>query len=138
MGKLKIRPITLESINSKEKYNNIASMFKKHEFYISMSPRINFLGDILAKIIGFSRESGIAILSKTRRLSNLLREKVIALEFPKKFDKAMMSKQEIVGKLFDFQGGRSTKFFIGIALSLGGFIHPVIGVPGLMFAFMDP
>jgi len=138
LEKLEIKPITLENVDNKEKYDNIASMFIKHKFYISMSPEINFLGDILAKIIGFSMKSGIAILSKTRRLSNLLREKLIALELPKKFDEAVMIKKEIVGKLFDFQGGRATKFFIGIALSFGGLIHPAIVIPGLMFAFMDP
>lgn len=138
INKLKTEPITLENIDDKGKYEEIMFMFKRHEFYISMSPKINFLGDVIGKIIGFSKARGIAILSKTRRLSNLLREKIIALELPKKFDEAVMGKQEIVGKLFDFQGGKATKFFIGVALSLGGFIHPVIGVPGLMFAFMDP
>jgi hypothetical protein len=138
MEKLKTKPITLENIDDKEKYEKIVSMFERHKFYISMSPKINFLGDILGKIIGFSKTRGIAILSKTRRLSNLLREKIIALELPERFDKAVMGKQEVVGELFDFQGGKATKFFIGIALSFGGFIHPAIGVPGLMFAFMDP
>jgi len=138
MEKLKIEPITLESVADKEQYEKIVSMFEKHKFYISMSPKINFLGDVLGKIIVFSKTRGIAILSKTRRLSNLLREKIIALELPKRFDKAVMSKQDVVGKLFDFQGGKATKFFIGITLSLGGFISPAIGVPGLMFAFIDP
>jgi len=104
MERLKIEPITIENIDDREGYENIVSMFKRHKFYISMGPMINFLGDIIGKLIVFSKSKGIAILSKTRRLSNLLREKVITLELPKRFDKAVMGKQEVFDKIFDFQG----------------------------------
>ena len=103
-----------------------------------MSPKMNLLGDVIAKIIVFSKKTGVAILSKTRRLANLLRESIVTLELPKKFDDAIVKKQEITGQLFHFQGGRAAKFFIGVILSAGGFIHPAIGVPGIVFAFMDP
>ena len=137
MEKLKIKPITLENIDEKEVYEKIVSMFKEHEFYISMSPKINFLGDILGKIIGFSKVKGVAVFSKTRRLSNLLREKIIVLELPKRLDKVVMSKQKVVGKLFDFQGGKATKFFIGITFSLYSDISEISDL-GVIFAFMDP
>ena len=136
--KISIIPITAEDIEDKEEYESILSMFKKHTFYVSMSPKMNFLGDMLAKIIGFSKKTGVAILSKTRRLSNLIREKIVTLELPKKFDDVVLRKQEITGQLFRFHGGKATKFFIGVVLSAGGFIHPAIGVPGMLFAFMDP
>lgn len=138
--KIKIKIITTEKIEDKQKYDTIVSMFQKHKFYISMSPKLNFLGDILAKIITFSKQTGFAILSKTRRFSNLLREKIVSLELPKMLDDAVSIKGEIVGRLFDFQGGKATKFFIGITLTVGGFVHvhPAIAVPGLIFAFTDP
>ena len=135
---ISIIQITAEDIEDKKEYETILSMFEKHTFYISMSPRMNFLGDVLAKIIGFSKKTGILILSKTRRFANLLREKIVTIELPKKFDDVVIKKQEITGKIFRFQGGRATKFFIGVILSAGGFIHPAIGVPGIVFAFMDP
>ena len=136
--KISIIPITDEDIEDKEEYESILSMFEKHTFYVSLSPKMNFLGDVLAKIIGFSKKTGVAILSKTRRLSNLIRGKIVTLELPKKFDDVVLRKQEITGQLFRFHGGRAAKFFIGIILSAGGFIHPAIGVPGMLFAFMDP
>jgi len=138
LEKISINTITDEDIEDKEEYQTILSMFGKHSFYVSMSPKMNLLGDVLAKIIGFSKKTGVAILSKTRRLANLLRERIVTLELPKKFDNAVVKKQEITGQLFHFQGGRAAKFFIGVILSAGGFIHPVIGVPGIVFAFMDP
>ncbi len=136
--KISISPISVEDIEDKEEYESILSMFGKHTFYVSMSPKMNLLGDVLAKIIGFSKKSGVAVLSKTRRLANLLREKIVTLELPQKFDDFVMKKQEITKHLFRFQGGRATKFFVGVILSAGGFVHPAIDVPGLVFAFMDP
>ena len=136
--KISINPIAVEDIEDKEGYESILSMFRKHTFYVSMSPKMNFLGDVLAKIIEFSKKSGVAVLSKTRRLANLLRERIVTLELPQKFDDVVMKKQEITKQLFHFQGGRATKFFVGVILSAGGFVHPAIGVPGLVFAFMDP
>jgi len=136
--KISVIPITDQDIDDKEEYEAILPMFAIHTFYISMSPKMNFLGDVLAKIIGFSKKTGVAILSKTRRLANLLRERIVTLELPKKFDNVVMKKQEVTGQLFRFQGGKATKFFIGVILATGGFVHPAIGVPGIVFAFMDP
>ena len=136
--KISINPITNEDIEDKEEYERILSMFNKHTFYVSMSPIMNILGDIIAKIIGFSRKTGVAILSKTRRLSNLLRERIVTLELPKKFDDIILKKQEITGKFFRFHGGRATKFFIGIILSAGSTFHPTISVPSIVFVLMDP
>ncbi len=138
--KIHITPITIEDIE-KEEYESILSMFKKHTFYISMSPKMNFLGDVLAKIIIFSKKTGIAILSKTRRLSNLIRRKIATLELPKKFDEAVLRKKEITDQLFRFPGGKATRFFIGVILTVEGFIHPsypFIGALDMLFVFMDP
>lgn len=138
--KMKIKPISSEDIKGTQNdyYGKYLKMFSEHDFYVSMSPRMNFLGDYLAKILEFSKRTGKTILSKTRRLANLLREKIISLELPKRSDIAITAKSELINKIFDFQGGRATKFFIAIALSGGGFIHPAIGGIGLIFTFFDP
>lgn len=57
---------------------------------------------------------------------------------PQWADDLVIRKQEITGRIFHFQGGRATKVFIGIAFSAVGFVHPIQGVPGLVFAFIDP
>ena len=119
-------------------YEKYLKIFSKHDFYISMSPRMNFLGDYLAKILEYSKLTGKIILSKTRRLANLLREKITSLEIPKRSDIAIIAKSELINQVFDFRGGRSTKFFIGVALSAGSFIHPLIGGIGLIYVFVDP
>ncbi len=132
-----IRRITDENIEVQE-YNTIRSMFEKHSFYISMSPKVNFLGEIVAKIICFSKKTSIAILSKTRRLLSLVRERIVALELPRKLDDIVLRKQKVTGQLFDFHGGKATKFFVGVVLSVTSYFSPIIGVPGMLFVLMDP
>ena len=136
-----IKQISLDDIKSNQQdnyYDNYLKMFANHNFYVSMSPQINFLGDYIAKIMEFSKRTGKIILSKSRKLSNLLRENIISLELPKRFDSTIQAKSNLLNRMFDFQGGRTTKFFIGISLGIGGFFNPVIGASGLIFAFIDP
>lgn len=145
--KMTIKRISQEDVltDQKENYDNYLKLFSKHKFYISMSPMINFLGDIIAKIMEFSKKIGKIILSKSRKLANLLREKIISLELPKhlaempnNFDNGLKMKSELLNKIFDFKGGRTSKFFIGVCLGVGGLIHPVIGGIGVAFVFIDP
>jgi len=146
--RMNIKPITQEMIKPEQNndyYYDYLKFFQDHEFYLSMSPRINFLGDCIAKIMEFSRQTGKLILSKSRKLANLLREKIVSLELPKRlaelpddFDNAFRAKSEVLNKIFDFPGGRATKFFIGVCLGIGGFINPVIGGLGVAFVFIDP
>lgn len=139
--RMNIKAISEDNIRGEQRdnyYENYLKLFSNHNFYISMSPKINFLGDCIAKIMEFSKRTGKIILSKSRKLANLLREKVTSLELPKHFDDAVRAKSEILCKMFNFQGGRATKFFIGISLGVGGFINPVIGGIGVLFAFIDP
>lgn len=138
MKKMTIKPILIDNLKSNSYYERYLELFSKHDFYISMSPRINFLGDCIAKIMEFSKRTGRLVLSKSRRLANLLREKIISLELPKSLDNIIQGKAELLNRMFDFQGGRATKFFIGVSLGIGGFIHPAIGGIGVVFAFVDP
>jgi len=143
-----IKPISQDNIKSDQQdnyYENYLKMFSDHDFYISMSPRINFLGDCIAKIMEFSKRTGKTILSKSRKLANLLREKIISLELPRRFaempdhlDNGLRIKSELLNRMFDFRGGRTTKFFVAVCLGVGGFIHPVVGGIGVVFVFVDP
>jgi hypothetical protein len=146
--RMTIKPISQKDILTDQKenyYDKYLKLFSKHKFYISMSPMINFLGDIIAKIMEFSKKTGTIILSKSRKLADLLREKIMALELPKHFteilnhfDKGLKIKSELLNKIFDFKGGRSAKFFIGVCLGIGGITHPVIGGISAAFVFIDP
>lgn len=136
--KISFTKISDEDVEDKQEYHAILSMFRNRQFYISMSPKLNLLGDVIATIIGFSKKTGVPILCKTRNFANLLREKIVSIELPKRFDDVVIKKQEITGQLFRFHGGRATKFFIGVVLSVGGSIYPAIGVLGIVFVFMDP
>jgi hypothetical protein len=146
--RMNIKPITQEMLKPEENndyYYDYLKFFQNHVFYLSMSPRINFLGDCIAKIMEYSRQSGILIISKSRKLANLLREKIVSLELPQSLaelpndlDAFFRHKSDLLNKIFDFPGGRPTKFFIGVCLGIGGFIHPAIGGLGVAFVFMDP
>lgn len=142
-----IKPISSENIKTDQEdyYEKYLKMFSKHDFYISMSPMINFLGDYIAMILEFSKITGKIILSKSRKLANLLKENIISLELPKRimnipqnFDDALDVKGDFLNRMFDFRGGRSAKFFIAVCLGIGGFIHPAIGGLGVAFVFVDP
>lgn len=142
-----IKPISSENIKTDKEdyYEKYLKMFSKHDFYISMSPMINFLGDYLAKILEFSKNTGKIILSKSRKLADLLKENIISLELPKKImsipqniDNALEVKSDFLNRMFDFRGGRTAKFFIAVCLGIGGFIHPAIGGLGIAFVFVDP
>jgi len=122
----------------KEVYAFCMETFKNHNFYISMSSKINFLGDILGKILGFSKKHGAIILMKTRRFANLIREKIITLELPKRLDELIDSKQFLIKRIFSFQGGKFVKFFVGVVTTMGGYVHPAIAIPGIILTFMDP
>lgn len=108
--------------------------FKNHSFYISMSPKINFLGDILGKILGFSKKSGAIIFMKTRKLVNLVREKVITLELPKKLLEKLDEFVDLKQEIFDFKGRKFAKFFIAVVVAVHHRNHGL----GLALAIMDP
>jgi|WetSurMetagenome_2_1015567.scaffolds.fasta_scaffold109509_1 hypothetical protein len=148
INQMNIKPITLEMIQPEKNhdyYYDYLKHFQDTDFNISMSPMINILGDCIGKIMEFSRQTGTLILTKSRRLANLLREKIISLELPRRlaelpddFDNAFRVKSHLLNRIFNFPGGRTTKFFIGVCLGVGGFIHPVIGGLGVVFVFIDP
>lgn len=140
ISNMDIKPITTELIGTDNKnyLEEYLSEYKNHSFYISLSPLTNMLGDCIGKMIEFSKRTGMFIFSKTRQLARLIREKILSLEIPKRADNIIQAKQNYTQRLFNFQGGRATKFFIGTAIAIGGVANPVVSLSGVLFAFVDP
>lgn len=138
---LKIKPITKDTLSTDNEKNNLEfyeKEFKNHSFYIALSPLTNVLADCVGKIVEFSKKTGTMILSKTRRLANLVREKIIALEIPKRMDNIVKAKQNITNKIFNFQGGRATKFFLGLVIAIVSMENSKFNEISVLFAFFDP
>jgi hypothetical protein len=96
-------------------------------------------------ILSVSKRTGKGILTRGRKLSRFLRDKVIQLELPRKADDVVQKKQEFTARVFAFKGGRATKFFVGVAFGVAGIlVSPAapaavpVAVAGLAFAFVDP
>lgn len=136
-----IRKIVDETIDKKI-YEFSLNTFTNHTFYIEMSSKVNFLGDVMGKILGFSKKNGIPVLMKTRRFTTLIRNKITLLELPRRMDELVNLKQAFTKKIFNFPGGKFVKFFIGVVFSyrIGDLIksHPVIATLGIIFVFKDP
>lgn len=139
----KIKTIHIEDIDM-ELYEFCLKTFKGNSFDISMSPKINFLANVLGEIIGFSKKKHAIIAMKTRRFVNLFREKILSLELPKKIieesDFIIDKKKDLSGKIFDFTGGKSIKFFVGMVISIAGyeFSSPEVGILSILLVFIDP
>ena len=107
----------------KKSYQFCMETFKNNSFYISMSPKMNFLGHVLGQIIGFSNKNKTIIIMKTRKFANLFREKIMVIELPEKiqsisshFDELLNEKKKITEQFFIPFGGNKTKYFISLVL----------------------
>lgn len=146
LGRMKVIPITEEMILSNEQNNEFAfflEQFVDHPFYTTLSPLKNVLGDCVGKILLFSKNSGKKILSTTRRLSKLIREKItILIEFPSKIGENLELKKHITSRITKhIPGDKDIKFLISIVLtvgSLGGILATPFGVAGLAYLMLDP
>lgn len=139
--KLNIKTISNYDIKTKnfdEIYQKYMTLFSEKKFYISMSPEINFLGDCIMKIMEFSKQKGLLILSKSRRLTNLFREKILSLEIPKNADIVIQNKIDNMNSLFEFNGGKAVKYFLGFAIAVGGVPNHIVGILGVAYTFFDP
>lgn len=139
ISKMEIREITSEMISDENEFTEFYfEAFQNHPFYMSFSPLVNVLADTLSKMLLYSKRSGKKILSKTRALMRIIREKIAVLELPEKFDTLVQSKQNIAGKIFSFPGGKGVKTFVGIGISIAGFSNPYFAAGGILFACFDP
>lgn len=142
INRMKIVPITDEMIVTNEETNEMnffLEQFINHPYYTTFSPLKNVLADCIGKIMLFSKKTGKKILSKTRRLSKLLREKITVLELPESFDEVLQLKRNVTVRLTKkLPGKEKTKFFIGLGIAVGGLWWTPAGVVGIAYALMDP
>lgn len=142
LNKMKIVSISDEMIASEQQTNELSfflEQFTDHPYYTTFSPLKNVLGDCVGKIILFSKKTGKKILSKTRRLAKLLREKITALELPRRYSETLELKRNITARVTKkIPGKENSKFYIGLAIAVGGIWWTPVSVVGVAYAMLDP
>ena len=96
------------------------------------------ISQYLVTILEHSRRRSVAIIARGRRLLSKLIGRAGVLELPAKSDEVLKRKQEWFGRLFAFRGGRTTKYFIVVGFAGLALPFPWVGVPGAIFAAIDP
>ena len=122
-------------------YDFFNTEFTDHPYFIRFSPLKNVLADTIASVVLFSKKTGKKILSATRRLAGLLKEKIAVLEIPKKVADGLKFKRAYTEQFVTHHvpGKQNTRFFVGLAIAIGGFwAGPAGTVAGIAFAFVDP
>lgn len=92
-------------------------------------------------ILSYSKRTSTAILMRGRQLAEFLRDWIVSLELPSRADQVVKKKATFAARLLAFKGGLATKFFVGLALSIGGLFPdapPIVNVAGVALAFADP
>ena len=92
-------------------------------------------------VLSYSKRTGTAILMRGRQLAELLRDWLVSLELPSRVDQIVGKKVAFTKRLHAFKGGQATKFFVGLALSIGGLFAgapPIINMAGVALALVDP
>lgn len=114
------------------------SAFDDSSFHIELSPAVNLLGDVIGKILAFSKRSGVPVLMRTRRLARMVRSHLDLLELATLADTINERKQSLSHQIFNFAGGQSLKFFVGFMIAIN--LPVPFNVPALQLAFavFDP
>jgi len=125
-------------------------------FDVEMSPGVNVLGDITGKLLGFSRSTGIPVLSKTRRMLSVVRGKIHTLEAADALKPAGEEqdhpsihkwKREIFGSMFHLRSERGkwyvsflvpTASMCGEPLQVGTAGAYSIALGGFILVVMNP
>lgn len=112
--------------------------FSNDRYFISLSPKSNFVKEYYLKVLSWAENKGSLIIEKTSYSFRNIGHYITTLQLPDRFDSIVDSKKKHIDKVFSFKGGKSTKWFIAALFGTAGFIHPVLGLPGLLLAYMDP
>jgi hypothetical protein len=116
----------------------LSNCFEGSGFEISMSAKRNFVRDYYTRLISWSKKQRGIILERSRRLFSEVGHFITTLQIPDKLDTVIASKQQFLEPVFSFSGGKSTKWFIAIAVSAAGLFNPIVSAAGLALTFMDP
>ncbi len=129
--------ISAEDIEDDVRFE-LSDSFGDEHYFISLSPRGNFVKEYYLRAISWARKTGGLLIEKTSYFFQKIGHYISTLQIPDRFDKLVEAKKKHVDRIFSFKGGKGVKWFIGTVSSTAGFINPLLGVPGLVIAYMDP
>lgn len=129
--------ISAEDIDEEVMFE-LEDSFGDERYFISLSPRGNFVKEYYLRAVSWARKTGGLIIEKTSYFFKEVGHFIAALQIPDRFDTLVDAKKKHIDRIFAFRGGKGAKWFIGTVSSTAGFIHPLLGIPGLVIAYMDP
>ena len=123
---------------------SLVRLYPSKAFEISLSPKKNFLREYVVKIWSWSKRTGGLIVERTRRVFSDIGHYISAIQIPDKLDYYTNIKSKFFNRVFNFRGGKATKYFVGIAVAIVGLGNPAAAVTGaatmagIVIAFTDP
>jgi hypothetical protein len=129
--------IAAEDIDEEVAYE-LEGSFDNERYFTSLSPRRNFVKDYYLRVTSWARKTGGLMIEKTSYFFKRVGHFIVTLQIPDRFDSLVDVKKKHIDRIFSFRGGKGAKWFIGTVSSTAGFIHPLLGIPGLVIAYMDP
>jgi len=130
IGGIKFEPITREVVDRKV-YEFCYEKFKDEKLIAELSPKINILGDVIGKILGFAKRAKIPILMLNRKLEIMIREVIPVFDAANTF---VDKKQEFFSAFIPVKRTRGVRWFIGFVTGLTLPSNPA----GLVLAVIDP
>lgn len=102
---------------------------------MEFSPKLNIIGDIIGKILGYALKTKTLILMVNQRLVKLVKS------IPVFLNNTLKLKQEFLAKRIPYLDyGRGVRFYIGIILEMGGSVIPIplANEVGYFLMVLDP
>jgi len=132
-----IQLITEEMID-RETYLLCYEKFVAKDLFVELSPRLNLVGDIIGKMLGFAKKSRVPILMMSRRLIREIREEIPIFETANMFAD---SKRRMFQRLIpNLEKTRGIRWFVAFTVEIVGFsvAGPVAAPLGFVLTIMDP
>lgn len=108
---------------------------KIKDLVVEFSPKLNIIGDIIGKILGYALKTKTLILMVNQRLVKLVKS------IPVFLNNTLKLKQEFLAKRIPYLDyGRGVRFYIGIILEMGGSVIPIplANEVGYFLMVLDP
>ena len=129
--------ITDEDIDEEVNFE-LENSFNEEKYFISLSPRDNFIKRYYLKALSWAKKTGGLLIEKTSYFFKKVGHHVATLQLPDRFDAFIDVKKKHIDRVFSFRGGKGVKWFLAAVSGTAGFIHPLLGFPGILIAYMDP
>lgn len=112
--------------------------FDDERYFISLSPRDNFVKNYYLMVVSWAKKTGGFIIEKASYFFKMVGHFITTIQIPDRFDALIDVKKKHIDRIFSMRGGKSLKWFVASVSSTVGFIDPLLGFPGLVIAYMDP